>query len=45
VIDEGSLVAELERYYALRGWDRETGLPTEATLRRLGMDDLLAPAR
>jgi len=45
VIDEGSLVAELERYYALRGWDRKTGLPTEATLLRLGMDELLELAR
>lgn len=43
VIDERRLTEELERYYRLRGWDSATGLPTEATLRRLGMDDLAAP--
>ena len=41
VIDERRLAGELERYYRLRGWHCDTGLPTEATLRRLGMDDLV----
>jgi len=29
-----------DEYYALRGWDRETGLQREATLRKLGMADV-----
>ena len=29
-----------DEYYDLRGWDRETGLQKEETLRRLNMDDL-----
>jgi aldehyde:ferredoxin oxidoreductase len=29
----------LDEYYALRGWDAD-GIPTERTLRRLGLDDL-----
>jgi aldehyde:ferredoxin oxidoreductase len=32
--------AELERYYALRGWDVGAGLPVASTLKRLGMDDV-----
>jgi aldehyde:ferredoxin oxidoreductase len=27
-------------YYELRGWDRETGLPADETLKELGVDDL-----
>ena len=30
----------LDRYYQLRGWDVEQGRPTEATLRRLGLEDV-----
>lgn len=30
----------LEEYYQLRGWDRESGRPSESTLRRLGLDDV-----
>jgi aldehyde:ferredoxin oxidoreductase len=41
VIDEDRLIAELERYYELRGWDRFTGLPSAETMRRLGMEELL----
>jgi len=33
----------LDRYYDLRGWDRETGIPTESTLRRLGLEPLVTP--
>ncbi len=29
----------LPEYYALRGWDPESGLPTRETLTRLGLDD------
>ena len=30
--------AMLDRYYQLRGWSRD-GVPTPATLRRLGLED------
>lgn len=29
-------------YYKLMGWDVETGLPTRSSLKKLGMDDVLA---
>jgi len=29
-----------DRYYALRGWDRETGIPTRETLERCGLQDV-----
>jgi aldehyde:ferredoxin oxidoreductase len=29
----------LDEYYDLRGWDRERGWPTAATLKRLGLPD------
>lgn len=29
----------LDEYYAERGWDRETGIPTRTTLLRLGLTD------
>jgi aldehyde:ferredoxin oxidoreductase len=32
-------------YYALRGWDIETGLPTEETLERLGLTDVYERVR
>ncbi|MFX1574616.1 MAG: aldehyde ferredoxin oxidoreductase family protein [Promethearchaeota archaeon] len=28
----------LSGYYEARGWDKETGIPTDATLKKLGMD-------
>jgi len=28
----------LQDYYTLRGWDLETGLPTEKTLKRLSLE-------
>lgn len=31
--------ALLDRYYDLRGWDRETGCPTPERLRQLGLED------
>jgi hypothetical protein len=30
----------LPEYYALRGWDAERGLPTQATLDRLGLSNV-----
>jgi aldehyde:ferredoxin oxidoreductase len=41
VLDREKFKQMLLEYYELRGWDKTTGLPTEATLRRLGMDDLI----
>jgi len=28
------------RYYSLRGWDPNTGIPTEQTLKRMGLEDV-----
>ncbi|MCJ7649697.1 MAG: aldehyde ferredoxin oxidoreductase C-terminal domain-containing protein, partial [Candidatus Lokiarchaeota archaeon] len=28
----------LSGYYEARGWDKETGIPTDETLKRLGLD-------
>jgi len=28
----------LDDYYTLRGWDVETGLPTDETIRRLSLE-------
>ncbi|HXF69416.1 MAG TPA: aldehyde ferredoxin oxidoreductase C-terminal domain-containing protein, partial [Thermoflexus sp.] len=35
----------LREYYEVRGWDRETGQPTPATLRRLGLEFVLLEDR
>jgi len=34
--------ALLDRFYALRGWDPETGAPTPERLRALGLDDVVS---
>jgi len=34
------LSSMLDNYYELRGWDKKTGRPTQATLHRLGLDDV-----
>jgi aldehyde:ferredoxin oxidoreductase len=34
--------AAKSEYYKLMGWDEATGLPTRSTLKKLGMDDVLA---
>jgi aldehyde:ferredoxin oxidoreductase len=31
----------LDDYYDQRGWDRETAIPKEETLRRLGLDEVI----
>ncbi|MFX1262517.1 MAG: aldehyde ferredoxin oxidoreductase C-terminal domain-containing protein [Promethearchaeota archaeon] len=33
--------ASLDRYYDLMGWDKEDGLPTAATLKKLGLDGII----
>lgn len=40
-LDLNKFTAMLKEYYELRGWDRNTGMPTEATLKRLGMEDVV----
>jgi aldehyde:ferredoxin oxidoreductase len=39
-LDREKFKGMLKEYYALRGWDEQTGLPTEKTLTTLGMADL-----
>ncbi len=39
--DRETLDEALTRYYRLRGWDPETGVPTEETLRRLGLGEVI----
>jgi len=33
------------RYYSLRGWDPGTGIPTEDTLKRLGLENVAEALR
>jgi len=30
----------LDNYYELRGWDKKSGVPTRATLQRVGLDSV-----
>jgi aldehyde:ferredoxin oxidoreductase len=41
-LDRNKFKGMLKEYYALRGWDEKTGLPTGKTLAALGMDDMAA---
>jgi aldehyde:ferredoxin oxidoreductase len=41
VIERETLERMKDAYYALRGWDPATGIPTPETLRALGLDDLV----
>ena len=34
------IMEKLKEYYQLRGWDKDTRLPTRETLVKLGMEDL-----
>ena len=40
VVDRQAFDNLLEEYYQLRGWNTSSGLPTSATLKRLGLDDV-----
>jgi aldehyde:ferredoxin oxidoreductase len=40
--DAGEFRALLDRYYDLRGWDRETGVPTQDKLHALELDEMVA---
>ncbi len=37
-LDEKGYQTVLSGYYEARGWDKETGIPTDATLKKLGLD-------
>ena len=39
-IDENKWEKMLEEYYGTRGWDPKTGIPTEGTLKKLGLQDV-----
>ena len=39
-IDEDSWQTMLEEYYETRGWDKNTGIPKEDTLRELDVPDV-----
>ncbi len=40
-LDWDKFTGMLKEYYQIRGWDEKTGLPTDETLKKLGMDDLI----
>ncbi len=39
-LDKAKFEKMKDEYYTLRGWDKETGLPLEKTLKNLGMSDI-----
>ena len=39
-LDKEKYTKMLEDYYALRGWDKHTGIPTRATLEEYGLSDI-----
>jgi aldehyde:ferredoxin oxidoreductase len=39
-LDMDKFSTMLDEYYAIVGWDRETGIPLRATLERLGLEDV-----
>ena len=39
-LDRDKFKGMLKEYYKLRGWDEKTGLPTQKTLEKLGIEDL-----
>jgi aldehyde:ferredoxin oxidoreductase len=41
-VDREKFIRLCEEYYRVMGWDVETGNPTEAKLRELGLDWILA---
>ena len=40
VITREDVLKLLDDYYEARGWDVKTGVPTQASLKKLGLDDL-----
>jgi aldehyde:ferredoxin oxidoreductase len=45
MLDRDKFAGMLKEYYRIRGWDEKTGLPTQETLKKLGMDDLIGAVR
>jgi aldehyde:ferredoxin oxidoreductase len=41
VIERETLETMKDAYYAFRGWDKATGIPTPDKLRELGLQDLI----
>jgi len=39
IIDHAEFLRTRSEYYRMRGWD-DNGVPTELTLKRLGLDEL-----
>ena len=44
-LDREKFIGMLKEYYALRGWDEKTGLPTRETLEKLGMEDMVGAVK
>jgi len=42
VLDRGKFEEMLSEYYQLRGWDADSGIPTPAGFRELGLDDTIS---
>ncbi|MCP4717385.1 MAG: hypothetical protein GY868_19860 [Deltaproteobacteria bacterium] len=40
-VDRKAFTEMMDEYYGLRGWDVKTGVPTERTLQRLGLDEVM----
>jgi aldehyde:ferredoxin oxidoreductase len=40
VLDREKFEQMKDEYYELRGWDKETGIPTRAKLEELGLGDV-----
>jgi aldehyde:ferredoxin oxidoreductase len=40
VLDEGKFEQMKDEYYEIRGWDKQTGIPTKEKLVELGLDDV-----
>ena len=40
-LDRNKYMQMLKEYYYLRGWDENSGIPLNSTLKQLGMDDMI----
>ena len=41
VLSRDKVASTMKEYYRLRGWDRETGLPTRERLEELGLEEVI----
>ena len=39
-LDKEKFTKMLEEYYVLRGWDKDTGIPSRSTLEKYGLGDI-----